>query len=88
MYTPTLSPGVATTLLINCFPFVETIGGETSFDLSLELAAAASIFRPIFEFAMASSNDGGGSKKTTSPTLGGKIDLVTRTTFAQKKSIA
>jgi hypothetical protein len=78
LYTPTLSPGTPTTRLINCLPFVETIvTGCVISALSLEAAVTA---RPIFELAIALSNDDGGLKKTTSPTLGGKIERVTSTT--------
>mmetsp|Transcript_3038 Transcript_3038/g.6694 ORF Transcript_3038/g.6694 Transcript_3038/m.6694 type:complete len:110 (+) Transcript_3038:2785-3114(+) len=67
--TPTFSPGTATKRLMNCFPFVDTNGTFSS---------AAT--RPTFEFAIASSNSGGGLKNTTSPTLGGRMERVTITT--------
>eukprot|EP00804_Cyclotella_cryptica_P017886 CCRYP_001267-RG/>CCRYP_001267-RG protein AED:0.46 eAED:0.71 QI:0/0/0/1/0/0/3/0/222 len=62
LYTPTLSPGTATTRLINCFPFVET---TDIVGLPSTSAEAVLVARPIFEFATASSIEGGGSKNTT-----------------------
>ena len=68
---------------MNCSPLVETMDTRllSSEELSLFIAAEAVAARPIFELAMASSNDDGGSKKTTSPAFGGNMDRVTSTTL-------